>query len=84
LRYTIIWSPQAERTLRKLERSVAKRIFEAVSKLESNPHRRLRKLVNSPWYRMRVGDYRVIVGIEGERLTILVLRVDKREVAYRK
>jgi len=80
--FEIIWSDLAIQQLKKLDRSVAKRIFEAVSKLEQNPTRWVRRIVNSPYYRLRVGDYRVIVDIHENELRILVVKVGHRKKIY--
>jgi mRNA interferase RelE/StbE len=80
--YQIIWSESAARQLGKLERSVAKRILERVQGLQSDPYRSLRRLVGVPYYRLRVGDYRVIVEITPGRLLILVLKVGHRSQIY--
>ena len=63
---------------------MAKRIYDAVSRLQNEPFRFVVKVVNSPWYRMRVGDYRVIVDIQQGRLMVLVLRVGHRRKIYGK
>src|SRR5213594_1509720 len=82
--FEIIWSDSAVRRLRKLDRSVARRIFEKVGDMRENPHRFVRKLANSPYYRLRIGDYRVIVDIQEAFLRILVLKVGPRESIYRR
>jgi mRNA interferase RelE/StbE len=80
--YQIIWSESAARQLGKLDRAVAKRILDRVQQLESNPLRSLRRLVGVPYYRLRVGDFRVIVEVVGNRLLILVLKVGHRSRIY--
>jgi mRNA interferase RelE/StbE len=80
--YEIIWTANAERQLRKLDRSVGKRIFGAVEKLAEDPFRTVLRLVNSPYYRLRVGDYRVIVDIQEGKLLVLVLMVGHRKKIY--
>ncbi len=80
--YTIIWSEPAARQLGKLDRSVAKRILESVQKLESDPYRSLRRLVGVPYYRLRVGDFRIIVEVVQDRLLILVLKIGHRRRVY--
>lgn len=80
--FEIIWTDAASRQLKKLDRSVARRIFEKVGELRENPHRVVQKLVNSPYYRLRVGDYRVILDIQEAFLRILVLKVGHRESIY--
>jgi mRNA interferase RelE/StbE len=80
--FTIIWSESAARQLGKLDRSVAKRILERVQELETNPLRSLRRLVGVPYYRLRVGDFRVIVEVAQDRLIVLVLKVGHRSRVY--
>lgn len=80
--FQIIWSDSATRQLRKLDRPVARRIFEKVGEIADAPHRYVQKLVNSPYYRLRVGDYRVILDIQENLLRILVLKVGHRESIY--
>lgn len=80
--FEIIWSDSAIRQLKRLDRSIARRIFDKVGELAENPHRVVQKLVNSPYYRLRVGDYRVSLDIQGEVLRILVLKVGHRASIY--
>jgi mRNA interferase RelE/StbE len=81
--YDIIWTAPAERQLRKLDRSVGKRIFEAVEELAEDPFRRVLRLVNSPYYRLRVGDYRVIIDLQEGKLLVLVLLMGHRKNIYK-
>ena len=80
--FDILWSDSAARQLRKLDRTVARRVFERVGGLRDDPIRPVRKLVNSPYYRLRVGDYRVILDIQRNVLRILVLKVGRRDAIY--
>jgi len=82
MEFSIVWSDRARRQLRKLDRGIARRIFERVGELEKNPHRQVQKLVNSRYFRLRVGDYRVILDIQGATLRILVLKVGHRSTIY--
>ncbi len=80
--FGIIWSDSAIRQLKKLDRPIARRVFDKVGELGDNPHRFVQKLVNSPYYRLRVVDFRVILDIQADVLRILVLKVDHRESSY--
>ncbi len=80
--FEIIWSDSAVRQLKNLDRTVARRIFDKVGQLAENPHRFVKKLVNSPYYRLRVGDYRIILDIQENLLRILVLKVGPRDSVY--
>ena len=81
--FEVIWANSAIRQLRKLDRSVAKRVFNAVGRLKESPHRWLTRIVNSPYYRLRVGDYRIILDIRESELRVLVLKVGHRRSVYR-
>ena len=80
--FEIIWSDIAIRQLKKLDRTIARRVFDKVGELAEKPYRLVQKLVNSPYFRLRVGDYRVILDIQGDVLRILVLKVGHRESIY--
>ncbi len=78
----IIWSDLAIRQLRKLDRTLARRVFDKVGELAEDPCRLVQKLVNSPCFRLRIGDYRLILDIQEDVLRILVLNVGHRESTY--
>jgi len=80
--FEIVWSDSAVRQLRKLDRTVSARIVRAVGELREDPPRKVQKVVNSPYYRLRVGDFRVILDIQGATLRILVLKVGHRSTIY--
>lgn len=84
MEYEIIWSIKASREMRRLDRSVAKRIYSKVDQLKEKPEILLERLVNSPYYRLRVGDYRIILDIQNEVLRILTLKVGHRSAVYDK
>jgi mRNA interferase RelE/StbE len=80
--FEIIWSDSAFKQLKKLDRSVANRVFDAVTRLREGPDRWVSRIVNSPYYKLRVGDYRVILDIRRKELRVLVLKVGHRRRIY--
>ncbi len=80
--YRIIWSVLASKQLKSLDRSIAKRIYEKVGQLCQNPERYVEKLVRYPYYRLRIGDYRVILDIQKEVVRIMILKVGHRSNVY--
>jgi mRNA interferase RelE/StbE len=80
--FHVLWSESASRQLAKLDRTVARRVFDRVDGLRENPLRQLRRLVGLPYFRLRVGDYRVIVEVREHELLVLVLKVGHRESIY--
>ena len=80
--FEIIWSERAIKELKKIDRFIAKRIFNAATQLKEDPYHNIIKITNSPYYRLRVGDYRVILDIEKNQLRILVIKVGHRKGIY--
>jgi mRNA interferase RelE/StbE len=81
--------PAAERDLDRLDPQVARRIlaflYERVSRME-DPRSIGSALQGAKFgelWKYRVGDWRIICKIEDERVTVLVLRIGHRSIAYR-
>ncbi len=81
--YEIIFSDKALRQLKKLEKDVQTRIVNALDRIKIRPESYLKKLVGDPSYRLRVGDYRIIVDIEKQKMYILVLKLGHRSTVYK-
>ena len=82
MEYKIVWSIKATKQMEHLDRTISKRIYEKVDQLYQNPERYVEKLVRYPYYRLRVGDYRVILDIQHELVRILILKVGHRSNVY--
>lgn len=80
--YKILFSPKARGQYLKLEKSAQRRISTALRRLLFRPESYVKKLVGFDAYRFRVGDYRVILDIEKDKLLILVLQVGHRKSIY--
>jgi mRNA interferase RelE/StbE len=80
--YEIIFSAKAFRQLGKLERNLQERIIAVLERVRIRPEAYVTKLVGDPGYKLRVGDYRVIMDIDNKRLKILVLKVGHRKNIY--
>jgi mRNA interferase RelE/StbE len=82
MEYEIEFKPKAIKDLDSLQPDVAKRIVEKISRLSQNLEGDVKRLTNfTPEYRQRVGDYRVLFEVEGNR--IVVYRVRHRREVYR-
>ncbi len=79
--FEIIWDEKSHAELEKLEKIIARRIFKKVSELKDNPYSKdLIKLKGEEGFRLRAGDYRVILSIEKDK--ILMLKVGHRKNIY--
>jgi mRNA interferase RelE/StbE len=85
--WTIEFDFAARRELEKLDKPVANRIlkflYQRIARLD-NPQQVGEKLQGalSPYWKYRVGDYRLICSIEHSRLVVLVLRIGHRSEVY--
>ncbi len=82
--YTIIFSDFAEKQLRKLSKEVQKRIISTLKRCKIRPYPHVKKLVGSKYFRLRVGDYRVIMDIIDNTLLIHVIELGHRRNIYKK
>lgn len=82
--YKIKLSRISVKTLKKLPQRVAARIFLHIQDLTVEPRPNgVKKLSGYPYYRIRVGDYRVVYDIQDRELTILVVEIGHRKDIYR-
>jgi len=84
LLYEIVFSQKAKKQLFKLERSIQERIISALERIRIRPQSYITKLVGDPGYKLRVGDYRLIMDIDKGKLLVLVIKIGHRKNIYEK
>jgi len=84
VRYGVFYSTAAQREIIKLQqRRERRRILDAIDRLARDPRPPgSRKLTNSPLWRIRVADHRVIYSIDDDVAVVVVLRVAHRTRVY--
>jgi mRNA interferase RelE/StbE len=80
--YEIIVSDKAKKQLNKLPPDVRDRIGIALERIRIRPQHFVLRLVGSPYYRLRVGNYRVILNIINEKLVIMIIEIGHRKNIY--
>ncbi|MDP2973806.1 MAG: type II toxin-antitoxin system RelE/ParE family toxin [Candidatus Diapherotrites archaeon] len=80
--YEIIFSDNAFRQLKKLEKNIQDRIIAVLERARIRPEAHFQKLVGETAFRLRIGDYRVIADIDKNELKILVIKVGHRRNIY--
>lgn len=81
---SIRWERRAVKELRSLPKKGRRRVYRAVDALALDPMRG--KPLSGEWRglrRLRVGGYRVIYGFDGREVLVSVVRVARRNEAYR-
>ena len=81
--YTVQFTENAERQLKKLEKNIQARIISALERSKIRPEAYFQRLVGDKAYKLRVGDYRVIADIENTQMIILVIKVGHRKNIYK-
>ena len=82
MKYKVELKPRAIKDLKDIPKPDGKRIIEKLKFLEDDIQGDVKKLTNfTPEYRMRVGDWRILFEVEGEK--IIVYRIRHRKEAYK-
>jgi mRNA interferase RelE/StbE len=82
----VTYSKQALKYLRKMPKARAMDIMSAVRQIDEDRslfRGDLIKMTNSPYYRLRIGGYRVILDINDGKLVVLVLKIGARGDVYK-
>lgn len=83
--YTIIFTNDAKKDLRLIEKQIISRIFEKVKELTSSKsdHLNIKKLKSkNDLYRLRMGDYRIVYCIKHEKIIVYVVAIGHRKDIY--
>ena len=82
MRYDVQFKPRAIKDIQGLPSRIRGRVLARIEEMGDDLKGDVKRLTNfTPEYRLRVGDFRVLFGIEGE--TIVIYRVRHRREAYR-
>jgi len=83
--YTIKFTEEARKKIRKLDPSIKPVIKKAIKSLAENPYRGKPLSYDlAGLFSLRTSDYRIIYRIKGEELLIIVITVGHRREVYKK
>ena len=77
--WNIRYSRQAIKFLKRQEQKIRERIENAIINLPAGD---VKKMRNQPYYRLRVGDFRVVFDRDGT--VIMIVKIDNRGEVYKK
>jgi len=80
--YSLVYSATALKHLKKLDKEIQIRIISTLERIRVRPYPHVKKLVESPYFRLRVGDYRVILDIKENKLLIFIIEVGHRKKVF--
>jgi mRNA interferase RelE/StbE len=84
VKYSLAYTRKAVRDIEQLEEKAKKRIGDTLKRYAEDPFKYANKLTDPRLgsYRFRIGEYRVIFDLDGNK--IVILRVGHRKDIYRK
>jgi len=82
LRFEVFLHPKAARFPKKAEPSLRRRVREDLLRLADSPEEKGERLMHSPFWRIRIGDYRMIYEIDREHSRVIVLFIGHRRDVY--
>jgi mRNA interferase RelE/StbE len=80
--YNVIFEKRALESLNKLEKQIKQRIWDKIQECKVNPFRFIRHLEEMPGFKLRVGDYRVIIDVNNSTETLIILKIGHRKNIY--
>jgi mRNA interferase RelE/StbE len=82
-KWTVLFHRDFERELRQLPKPAIRRIFAALEGLEEDPQPPgCGKIKGQDLWKVRVGPYRIVYGIDEEERTISLYRIGHRKDVY--
>lgn len=84
-RWQVVVTPNVKKRLAKLERAERERVLQALIDLEENPFSLdVRPLKGRPEWRLRVGQWRVVLRVDRQNFVIVALALGSRGDIYKK
>ena len=80
--YSLVYSETALKQLKKLEKNIQERIISTLERIRIRPHHHVMRLVGVPYFKLRVGDYRLILDVKDDKLMIFIIELGHRKNIY--
>ncbi len=82
--WEVVWSAKSVKQLGKIDKKNTQKIYDSVLDCIQDPFKNVIRLTNSPFYRLRIGSYRVILDLQQNKMIIFVVETDHRGRIYKK
>ncbi|MDE1767032.1 MAG: type II toxin-antitoxin system RelE/ParE family toxin [Thaumarchaeota archaeon] len=73
--YSIRVTETAKKQLSKIDKQIARRIDGKLLEIASDPFLHVTRLAGLELYKMRVGDYRVLMSIQKDKMIVMVIEI---------
>jgi mRNA interferase RelE/StbE len=82
--WKIKWTDTSLNQLKKIQDQIQKRIFKKLDEIVDDPFVYVERLVGQNLYKLRVGDYRVLMTLEHNKMIVWIVEVGHRSKIYDK
>lgn len=80
--YGIKWNPKPSKYLEKLPKEIASRILGKVDIIKDNPFRYLEHYEGADVYKLRIGNYRLLIDVDFSNKILRIRVVEHRSRVY--
>jgi len=80
--YELVFDKRALEDLNKLEKEIKERIWNKIQQCRENPFHFLEHLEEIQGFKLRVGDYRVIIDVDQANNFLKILKIGHRKNIY--
>lgn len=84
MKFSVYISVTAEKDLDSLDKKICEIILKKLQKIREEPLHFLERLAGYTLYKLRYGDYRVVIRIDTSKNILQVVMVDRRENIYKR
>ena len=82
--YDLFLYDKEKRQIKKLTSNVRDRILNSLERIKIRRFHFVKRKEGTPYYILRIGEYRVILDIKQDKLLILVIEIGHRKKIYKK
>tara|TARA_Y100000310_G_scaffold109178_2_gene107617 strand:- start:2124 stop:2375 length:252 start_codon:yes stop_codon:yes gene_type:complete len=79
----IVIQPSAKKDLKKLEKNIVEVILRKLYAIRDDPIRHIIRLKGGPLWKLRIGDYRLIMHIDTKEGIVNVVKIGHRKNIYK-
>ena len=80
--YQLIFEKRALEELNKLDKQIKERIWKKLQDCKEEPFRFLESLIEIKGFKLRVGNYRVIIDVDFKEQKLTIIKVGHRKNVY--
>ena len=81
--YKLMFREDADKQFLKLEKELQKRIIKTLEKIRFRPFSFVERLVGLPYYKIKVGKYRILLNVKPQEEVLFIMRVGHRKNIYK-